>query len=435
MKIKRFGAVVVCALCCGPAFAQSQGTDKEIAAGAARAQPLNQAMPALAGKLGKALAAKGFTNVAAVDFTDLQGQSTELGRFLSEQLTVEMVLAAEISMLDRANFKSILAEHKLTEEGLVNPANAKKLGEFAGVDAILIGNVTALDDGIVLMVKAISTLSAKIGAAGRITFPKTSEIQQLLNRGISSNASAVPATTTAGGGGGSYQDANAIATKDFGSLRVVLKSVMPMNHKHQNGRTVNGMRCSFGFISRETRRPLVVAMNAKSQDLNPPTATLLRSSVLDDRGGVWNLSSSALGGLGFVRAGVHGALGRDAYSASEIVRLLRLRDELGRDADDPADGKYNSENTRVNPRDGRPQPKRFQAFTGNTFISGSTTTIEPGQSITVTMDFVSASDGGPAPKFIQVNGEIVVGVVEAGTKKSYSLHNLTFDRVNLPAPP
>jgi curli biogenesis system outer membrane secretion channel CsgG len=51
-------------------------------------------------------------------------------------------------MVDRANIKSILAEHKLTEEGLVNPANAKKLGEFAGVDAILMGNVTVLDYGV-----------------------------------------------------------------------------------------------------------------------------------------------------------------------------------------------------------------------------------------------------------------------------------------------
>src|ERR1035441_7661883 len=127
-------------------------------------------MSGLADKIGKALVAKGCKNVAALDFTDLQGQPTELGRFLVEQLTIEIVATASVSMVDRANIKSILAEHKLTEEGLVNPANAKKLGEFAGVDAILIGNVTALDDGVELMVKGISTASAQIIAAGRIKF-------------------------------------------------------------------------------------------------------------------------------------------------------------------------------------------------------------------------------------------------------------------------
>jgi len=81
----------------------------------------------------------------------------------------------------------------------VNPANAKKLGEFAGVDAILIGNATVLDDGIVLMVKAISTSSAQIVAAGRIKFAKTSEIQQLFNRSVSGNAGVSGSSAVAGG--------------------------------------------------------------------------------------------------------------------------------------------------------------------------------------------------------------------------------------------
>jgi curli biogenesis system outer membrane secretion channel CsgG len=159
-------------------------------AGTARAQTLDKEISGLADKLSKALVSKGCKSVAAVDFTDLQRQPTELGRFLSERLAVEIVSTDRVSMVDRANIKSILAEHKLTEEGLVNPANAKRLGEFAGVDTILTGNVTALDDGIELMVKAILTDSAKIVAAGRIIFKKTPDIQDLLNRGVSSNGTA-----------------------------------------------------------------------------------------------------------------------------------------------------------------------------------------------------------------------------------------------------
>ena len=146
-----------------------------LAVGTAYSQTMDDEMAGLADKISKALVARGCKNVAAVDFTDLQGQPTELGRFLSEQLTVEIVSTGGVSMVDRANIKSILAEHKLAEEGLVDPANAKKLGEFAGVDAILVGNVTELDDGIVLMVRAISTGSANIVAAGRIKFSKSSE--------------------------------------------------------------------------------------------------------------------------------------------------------------------------------------------------------------------------------------------------------------------
>src|ERR1035437_9384467 len=263
-----------------------------------RAQTLDQEISVLAGKLSKALAAQGFKHVAAVDFTDLQGQPTELGRFLSEQLTVEIVATASVSMVDRANIKSILAEHKLTEEGLVNPANAKKLGEFAGVDAILMGNVTVLDDGIVLMVKAISTSSAQIVAAGRIKFPKTSEIQQLFNRSVSGSAGVSTSVPVAAGErrGASYDDASAIATKDFGSLRVLLKSVMPMKLKDKYGQVLNGMRCSFEFINRETQRPIVIGVNAMAGD-GIKLGDTLRSTMLDERETVWRLSTSEVTGL------------------------------------------------------------------------------------------------------------------------------------------
>ena len=225
-------------------------------------------MSGLADKVSKALIAKGFKNIAAIDFTDLQGQPTELGRYLSERLSVEIVSTAGVSMVDRANIKSILAEHKLTEEGLVDPANAKKLGEFAGVDAILTGNVTSLDDGIELMVKAISTASANIAAAGRIKFPKTAEIEQLLNRAVSGTASSLSpgADSAPENGGTGYHDASAIATKDIGSLRVVLKSVLPVKVQDRNGRSSNGIRVLLDFVSRESRRPIAVAMNAAPSD-------------------------------------------------------------------------------------------------------------------------------------------------------------------------
>lgn len=47
-----------------------------------------------------------------------------------------------------------------------------------------------------------------------------------------------------------------------GPLRIVLKSVMSMKLKDQNGQSVNGIRCSFEFMNRETQRPIAVAMHA-----------------------------------------------------------------------------------------------------------------------------------------------------------------------------
>lgn len=382
-----------------------------LSTGAARAQSLDKEMSVLAASLTKALVAQGSKNVAAIDFTDLQGQPTELGRFLSEQLSVEMVLAGGVSMLDRANIKSILAEHKLTEEGLVNPANAKKLGEFAGVDVILIGNVTILD-GVVLTVKGISTESAKIVAAGRITFPKTADIQQLLNRGVSSaRAANSPRTTAAGTGTNArYQDSSAIATKDIGSLRVVLKSLLPMNAKDPYGRSIRGIRCAFEFVSLETQRPILVAMNASPDPYVRATGDVLRSTLVDDSGGLWSLHSSDVAGMSIVSVGQRGYAAA-LYDPAEIVTVLSRRDELNSDvAENPPYQEYR-------------------------FIFGRMNEMSPGQSLTVTLSFVqdvNERTSASPPKVFQIASEIVVGVATDGRKRSYSLFNLTFDRVSLP---
>jgi TolB-like protein len=384
-----------------------------------RAQSLDKELSTLAANLSKALASQNIRNVAALDFTDIQGQPTELGRFLSERITVEMVLAGGVPMLDRANIKSILAEAKLTQEGLVNPANAKKLGEFAGVEALLSGTVTSLDQSITLTVKAIATETSRILTAGRVTFPTTSDIQMLLNRGIFPGSSTAPTSGArpASGSAASYEEARGIATKDLGSLRVILKSVQPMQRPERQGK---GLRFAFEFINRETQRSLLVAANAQTELKRHPSCSaeceLLRSSLLDDKGAAWTLLGSGLTGLATVRAGEHGRIDclgcKDSYPASDISRLLEMRDRLGSDLD---------------PSDICPGTRQC----GFRFVYSAPTTIAPGQTLAVTMDFALDS-GGSAPAYVQINSELVVGVVPDDNKKSYSLKNLIFDRVSIP---
>lgn len=130
--------------------------------------------------LSQTLVKKGKTIVASIDFVDLQGRSTELGRFLAEQVSVKLVNETGITVVDRANFQSILKEHHLSVEGLINPENVKKLGRFSGVDVIIVGTLTPMDDCVVLMVKAISTVTAERVAAKQIKIRNSDEFERLM---------------------------------------------------------------------------------------------------------------------------------------------------------------------------------------------------------------------------------------------------------------
>jgi TolB-like protein len=190
---------------CGRAVAEVQDIDKELSD--------------LAERLAIPIKDHGMKKIAVIDFTDLQGQSSgELGKYIAEQLTVNLVMGKrEFSILDRANLKSILAEHKLTATGLIDPDTAKKLGMFAGVDALVLGTVIPKSQKVSLTAKIITTETAEIIGAARAEFQLDETVHALISK---------PNTDTSPG---SSADDAAKVTKKLGDLNVGLQSLHILN--------------------------------------------------------------------------------------------------------------------------------------------------------------------------------------------------------------
>ena len=279
MKFKRFVAVVVCALWCCSAFAQSQGIDKEIAA--------------LAEKLAAQVKESGKKKVTILDFTDLQGNSSELGRFLTEELSVGLVeRRSGFSVMDRANLKTILAEYKLTVDGLVEPENAKKLGQFSGVDAIILGKVTPLKDEVNITVKIIATDTAEtVGAAsGRI--PMGKEIEHLLASELGNSRSTQTNSST--------DKKSAEQTKPvppsqpsqtFGNLSVSLESLRGLND--------GSIAVNLVFQNKSDKSSIAVAAFAGPNCYVPPCE--LRSSLTAADGTEYDCHDDGITGIQTMR--------------------------------------------------------------------------------------------------------------------------------------
>lgn len=249
IKLKYFVAGAACMLWCGAAFAQSQGMDKEISA--------------LAEKLASQVKESGRKKVTVLDFSDLQGNTTELGRFLAEEVSVSLVeRRSGFSVMDRANLKTILAEHKLTVEGLIDPENAKKLGQFSGVDAIVLGSVTPLESEVAITTKIIATDTAEIVGAARARISKAKEIEQLVGSAISSGST--PAKAVAADK--PPLDVTKLLqveknSQQMGDLLVNVESLKlaPVN----NGPWFNGscLVATIVFVNTNTSTPLSIALN------------------------------------------------------------------------------------------------------------------------------------------------------------------------------
>lgn len=203
MKSNYLLTFILCLAFCGGTFGQAQEMDKELSD--------------LTEKLATKVQSGSKKKVTVLDFTDLDGGTTDLGKYVAEQLTVNFVTGdRKFTVVDRANLKKILAEHKLTASGLVDPENAKKLGQFSGVDALILGTIVSMPPNIKLTAKIITTDTADIIGAGQCSFKSDTNVQQLLARAVTT-----PAETT------NSEPAKAAPPvhKPIGDLRVLVESL------------------------------------------------------------------------------------------------------------------------------------------------------------------------------------------------------------------
>lgn len=131
------------------------------------------------------IAAKGKNTVAVVDFTDLEGNVTQLDRFIAEEFSVALAGAGKgFRVIDRTNLKIIIKENNLSATGLIDPATARQLGMITGVDALVTGTLTSFGDNVHLTVKVLDSNTADIIDSAKVDIAKTPAIDELLGKEI-----------------------------------------------------------------------------------------------------------------------------------------------------------------------------------------------------------------------------------------------------------
>lgn len=152
---------------------------------AQQAFPQGPAVSSLSTGLAEIASHSGKKTVAVVDFTDLQGCVTELGRYMAEDVSVALVNNAKgFEVIDRTNLKVLMQEHKLASAGIIDPTTARKLGQVAGVDALVTGTIAPLNDSVHVSAKVLDTGTAKMLGGITADIPKTKTVEELLARGV-----------------------------------------------------------------------------------------------------------------------------------------------------------------------------------------------------------------------------------------------------------
>jgi len=124
-------------------------------------------------------------SVAVVDFFDLRGRVTELGRFLADDLSTALVAAnPSVKVIDRLRLAAILEEHKLSATGLLEEETARKVGRIAGVDVLITGRLTSFDETVRVSLQGLRVPSAEVVVSAVVEVPRTPRVAELETRSL-----------------------------------------------------------------------------------------------------------------------------------------------------------------------------------------------------------------------------------------------------------
>ncbi len=100
-------------------------------------------------------------NLAVWQFEDLDASSETLGKHLSEDFSSYLLNSSNsLRVFERDQLDKILDELRLQNSGLIEQSTAQKLGAFTGVQAIVTGRYSIINNKIKLWIKVIETESA-----------------------------------------------------------------------------------------------------------------------------------------------------------------------------------------------------------------------------------------------------------------------------------
>lgn len=141
---------------------------------------LSDGISDLASQISSSVAQQQKKRVAVIPFRELDGRTTVLGTYLSEELGTDLFKLGGLDIVERTMLDRILGELKLGQSGLVDPTTAKKIGEVAGVDAIVTGTITDLESFVAVNCRLIDVQTGRVFAAAQTRILKDDDVKKIM---------------------------------------------------------------------------------------------------------------------------------------------------------------------------------------------------------------------------------------------------------------
>jgi len=120
------------------------------------------------------------SRIAIIEFSDLEGNISEFGKYLSEELITRLFMTRRFEVVERQMLNKIIKEHRISYTHFFNEESIKDIGKLLGVDAIASGSVTDLGRSVKVNARLIATETGSIFAVASVEILKDEKVAMLL---------------------------------------------------------------------------------------------------------------------------------------------------------------------------------------------------------------------------------------------------------------
>lgn len=116
-------------------------------------------------------------------FTHADGTCSQLSNYITEFIVDSLFNAAggEIDIVERSQLSAIFREMQMVYDGTIAPNTAKRLGEIAGVDALVTGSLIQFGEQVKVQARLIGTSDGRLFATARSDFPNIGSVADMMN--------------------------------------------------------------------------------------------------------------------------------------------------------------------------------------------------------------------------------------------------------------
>lgn len=150
--------------------------------GAFAAESIDGSLDEMAAQIVQRTASDGGSNVGISTFTHSDGTCSQLSNYISEFIVDSLFNAGQgqIDIIERSQLSAIFREMELVYDATIAPDTARRLGEIAGVDALVTGSLIEFGEVVKVQARLISTKDGKLFATARSDFPMIGTIGQMM---------------------------------------------------------------------------------------------------------------------------------------------------------------------------------------------------------------------------------------------------------------